>query len=379
MQRFARYQVKRNDDLGVPDFWNERFQDIDLRLAARENDAANLQAIGDQLISVGISRLNDVFIPMIVEAQSRLNTLGASFSAESTDTKTIAASGDMSFVLTPVTATNYVYTDYVSIRAAAAPENQMLARVQLFDRGKRLLSVSIISAEGNGEFSDWLFRVGTPPETGHATRTDNPHEVTAAQVGAYTTTQADNATNAIATALIAVLAPISNALLKANGLSDLPDKPAARSALGLGALAVLSSAGFGDLASNIWATAATFIGNAANKAITANAVWSAALPVDLGNALSGAVTLDLATGINFKGTLGGSITLADPLNAKDGQCGSFNWTQGSAAGRTVNFGATWYPIDARWPTFSTAANASNYLSWQVVSGAVIFSGGKLNG
>jgi hypothetical protein len=35
------------------------------------------------------------------------------------------------------------------------------------------------------------------PDLAHAARTDNPHAVTAAQVGAYTTAQADAAMDAI--------------------------------------------------------------------------------------------------------------------------------------------------------------------------------------
>lgn len=248
------YKVERGDNLADPDYWNKKLADIDLRLAAREEDGVRLEGAIEEMITAALTRLNDTFTPLITGAQNRLNTLGASFAAESLDEMTVASSGSLVVVLTEATAANYVYTDYVALRAAVAPENQMLAQVTSFDRGARELSITVIGSQGSGTFTDWLLRVGTPPETGHAARTDNPHEVTAAQVGAYTAALTDAAI-AAAIALIPGV-DLSSRLERAQNLADLLDKGAARAALGLGALATASSVGSGDFASNVRSTQA---------------------------------------------------------------------------------------------------------------------------
>ncbi len=227
MLRSDAYRVKRGDNLASADFWNERLFDIDLRLAARENDAADIAAATDALLAAGLQRLDETFTPLILDAQDRLNNLGATFSAESLTTITIET-GEKSFTLTDESAESYVYTDYVSIRAADDETNTMLGRVVSFDRGAKLLVVDVILVEGSGIFSDWLIRVGAPPDVSHAGRTDNPHSVTAAQVGAYTTTQTDSAINA---ALASI--NLEWALDKSQNLNDLADKSAARDNLGL--------------------------------------------------------------------------------------------------------------------------------------------------
>src|SRR5213593_5293990 len=113
--RFESYRVKRRDNLADPDFWNGRFRDLDNRLTARELDSTRIDLVVDALEAVALQRLNDTFTPLIVEAQARLNNLGASFSAESLDTVAIST-GEKTFILTDETAEMYVYTDYINIR-----------------------------------------------------------------------------------------------------------------------------------------------------------------------------------------------------------------------------------------------------------------------
>lgn len=373
--RFESYRVKRRDNLADPDFWNGRFRDLDNRLTARELDSTRIDLVVDALEAVALQRLNDTFTPLIVEAQARLNNLGASFSAESLDTVAIST-GEKTFILTDETAEMYVYTDYINIRATSAPDNSMLARVISFDRAEKALTVDVVHTEGSGTYGGWLLRVGAPIDLTHADRTDNPHQTTAAQVGAYTIAEAE----AVIAAAIAAIpgVDLSSRLARDQNLADLTDVAAARTALGLKLLATQDTVGWSQLASNIFATAANFRAKAANKILTAEAAWDAATPVDLGAALAGTVTLDGSAGINFAGTLGGNITLAF-TNMKNGQSGGFYWNQGSGAGRTVSFSGAWYPIDGRWPTFVTTAGNWNYISWQCCGGNMVLSGGKWTG
>ncbi|WP_065755195.1 hypothetical protein [Bradyrhizobium paxllaeri] len=375
VSRFESYRVKRRDNLADPEFWNPRFRDLDNRMTARELDATRIDAVVDALEAVALQRLNDTFTPLILEAQARLNNLGASFSAESLEAHTIVT-GPQTFTLTDETAEMYVYTDYVNIRPAAATQNLMLAQVISFNRATKALNVNVVHAEGAGTFEDWLIRVGAPIDLTHADRTDNPHQTTAAQVGAYTIAAADAAIAAAIAAIPGV--DLSGLLAKNQNLSDLTDVAAARTALGLKLLATQDTVGWAQLASNIFGTAANFRAKAANKLLTAEGVWDAAAQVQLPDQ-SGTVTLDFSTGINFYIPLAGSITLANPINGKNGQSGCIYIYQGSGAGRTVSYGNQWYPLNAQWPTLSTVATASNYLTYQCIAGLVTVTGGKLTG
>jgi hypothetical protein len=191
-------------------------------------------------------------MPLIEDAQQRLNALGVSFYGDSVTSLTLPISGRVSLDLTEESAQTFVYVDYVSVRSAANQDNQFLAQVVSFDRTSHLLVVDTITSEGTGTHADWKIRIGTPPETGHAERVDNPHATTASQVGAYTIAGAD----AAIAAAIAAMPPITTALIKAQNLADLNDKGAARINLGLGDLATATSVGSGQIAANLWATQA---------------------------------------------------------------------------------------------------------------------------
>ncbi|KRQ99282.1 hypothetical protein [Bradyrhizobium valentinum] len=375
MRRYDAYRIERNDNLAAPEFWNTRFQDIDLRLATRENDAERIDNAVDDLERVALQRLNDTFTPLIIEAQDRLNSLGASFSAESFTPLEIGL-GPRSFILTEESAENYVYTDYVKARSAADGARYMLGEVVSFDRATKLLEISVDEVGGSGTVNDWLIRVGAPPDLTHAARKDNPHEVTAAQVGAWTTAEAAAAIAAAIAAIPGV--DLSSRLARDQNLADLLDVAAARTALGLKLLATQDTVGWSQLAANIFATAANFRAKAANKLLTAEAVWDAAMLVTLPEQ-SGTITLDLSTGVNFWLPLNGSITLLNPINGKNGQSGCIYIYQGSGAGRTVSYGNLWYPINAQYPALSTATGASNYLTYQYTGNLFAFTGGKLTG
>src|SRR6185437_13978670 len=88
-------------------------------------------------------------------------------------------------------------------------------------------------------------------------------------------------------------------------------------------------------------------------------------------ATTGTVTLDLSAGNNFGGTLTGNITLANPSNAQPGQSGAVRLTQDGTGSRTITFGTAWKFSNAVKPSLSTAAGASDLLTYYVVSSTVI--------
>jgi hypothetical protein len=201
MRRFeAFYKVLRGKNLGDPEFWNQRFEDLDLRLHARELDSTRIDSAVDELIAVALQRLNDTFTPLILDAEQRLSNFGALFTGLSGSTVAIGL-GIKSFVLTPETRQGYVFTDFVAARVIDDANKSMLGKVQSYDRDAGLLTIDVELTSGSGTFSNWEIAVATAPDVSHSTRTDNPHQTTAAQVGAYTTAQVDQAINSLNTAL----------------------------------------------------------------------------------------------------------------------------------------------------------------------------------
>lgn len=72
MRRFEFYKVVRNDNLADPDYWNRRFQDLDLRVHKSELFGEQISGAVDQITALALARLNDTFTPAIVEVQHKL-------------------------------------------------------------------------------------------------------------------------------------------------------------------------------------------------------------------------------------------------------------------------------------------------------------------
>jgi hypothetical protein len=132
---------------------------------------------------------------------------------------------------------------------------------------------------------------------------------------------------------------------------------------------------FAKMASGAIATAAEFRSYTASKLLTATGLWDAAAVVDLGT-VTGTVTIDFSTGMNFKMTTSGNITLANPNNLKSGQSFGIKIAMGGA--HTISFGANWKPIGGTAPTWNATNATNNYISGQLADTSIIaYGGGKI--
>jgi hypothetical protein len=197
-------QFKFQPRTPIFDTLNRLVSAIELRLQPMEITFTKLDDELDTIENVALQRMNEVFTPLIIEAQKRLEEFGANFSAHSA-TSLVVGTGEKILTLDEDDRAGYVYADYLVLRAVAAPSNYMIGHVVNYDReaGQLIVSSEVIS--GSGTFASWDIHLGAPPDTGHASRTDNPHATTAAQVGAYTTAQADAATAATASSIVSLL------------------------------------------------------------------------------------------------------------------------------------------------------------------------------
>ncbi len=83
------------------------------------------------------------------------------------------------------------------------------------------------------------------------------------------------------------------------------------------------------------------------------------------------IAVDLALSNNFSLTLAINTTLSNPTNANAGQSGVISIKQDGTGGRTMAFGSNWKFSGGVDPTLSTGANATDILSYYVVSSTFI--------
>jgi hypothetical protein len=127
---------------------------------------------------------------------------------------------------------------------------------------------------------------------------------------------------------------------------------------------------FPKMAASALATAAQFINNTSSKILTADQIWAAANPVALTDAAT--ITPDFSAGIDFIVTLAGTRTLANGSNLKNGQKGVIYFIQDATGNRGISvWGSYWKFPGGVKPTFSTAPNTIDAISYVILNGSSI--------
>ncbi len=179
-RNLRQYLVDENTPVS-PEWVRRVFGDIDARIDALEQIKADWQAAVDVLTSQALLRIDEALRPAFEELQ-QLASVGAFFTA--TSASDVALGTGLKTLIVDEPRKNFVPAEYVVVSSAGDPNIGMAGRLVSYDPETGELVINVELASGTGSRSDWRISVGTPPDLTHAGRTDNPHGVTPAQIGA---------------------------------------------------------------------------------------------------------------------------------------------------------------------------------------------------
>ena len=198
----------------------------------------------------------------------------------------------------------------------------------------------------------------------------------AQDLGTFTgSTISDNSSvlNALQELETAVEAGSSSGDVTASGLTMNTARILGRTTASTGSIEELTAAQVQSFISMLTAASAANVwtGTSTTTALTPAALFSSAAIQTLTDGAT--ITPDFGAGLNFKVTLGGNRTLANPSNAKEGQSGIIVVTQDGTGSRTLAYGSNWrFPGgSATGGVLSTAANAVDQIAYIVRAGGII--------
>ena len=157
-RRIDAYRIKRGDNLGDPEFWNRRLEDLDLRIAANEEALSNLDAVANRVEQVALDRINNVITPLVEETQQRIASIPALFSATSASSVVLGA-GEKSFIIPEGERATWAVSTFVYAEKDGDPTVWLHGNLVSFDRVGGLLVIDVSDYSGSGSHAGWVFYV----------------------------------------------------------------------------------------------------------------------------------------------------------------------------------------------------------------------------
>lgn len=157
-RRIDAYRIKRGDNLGDPELWNRRLEDLDLRIAANEEDLSNLDAVANRVEQVALDRINNVITPLVEETQQRIASIPALFSATSASSVVLGA-GEKSFIIPEGERATWAVSTFVYAEKDGDPTVWLHGNLVSFDREGGLLVIDVSDYSGSGSHAGWVFYV----------------------------------------------------------------------------------------------------------------------------------------------------------------------------------------------------------------------------
>lgn len=326
----------RRDETLDKDRWDRAMGWIAARLRAHDAFQPSWEAAVNELRQFGLTRLNDAVQP-VYDRLSEIAQIGALFTARSTTPLALTA-GSKLIQVSEDDRQRFAAAAYLSIQAVGDPALAMSGALASYDRETGLLTVIVDHVTGAGSAESWIVSASGPPEVTHAGRTDNPHGVTAEQIGAPTVSQM---TAAINDAIVALRSGVDPAL-------DTLVEIANRIAAGDGTLQDAIDA----LGAQAAANATAIAGKASQSALDAVSATVAANATATTAALAGKASTD---GSNLTGRLAPVAATITDWNSATSNGWYMSDTAANAPGagwwigQSINHGALGYCIQLAWP------------------------------
>lgn len=336
-RRIAFYRIKRGDDLGDPEHWNKRYEDIDLRIASIEAALKQIDGATDELVTRGLQLVRD----QVQEAVANVLTVIASAEGRF-DAQIAIVQGAIEGLDGAIDAAEQAVGQIEQLITSIVDEGNIPAAGIILDPIVGLVAGNVQAALA--EHQDSLASLALAlSEHGHGM----------GSISGLSDALADKADKVHGHAIGDV------AGLQA-GLDGKADSAISVTCEGI-------ASGGGDLTESRVisvpkATAEQFRAKTDDaSALTAKEVFDAAAPVTLSDA--GTIAVNMANGLNFEVTINGNRTLGNPTNVTPGTCGTI-YIAKTAASRTLAFASNWkFPDGGTAPSLTAVADAVDALHW----------------
>ncbi len=189
VSRFSLYRLAGKLKFLRPEAVDDISRDVDARLVDLEKLSVSWESLATSLTNYGLERVNNVLVPLIEQAKS-LVSLGAMLSTTSSS-NVLIGTGPKTFVIDAEQSHIFAPAQTIAITAAGDPSTTMVGDLVGYDPETAELTIDATLAAGAGLHDDWIVSPSAPANLAHEVSTDNPHDVSAGQVGAYSAAQVD--------------------------------------------------------------------------------------------------------------------------------------------------------------------------------------------
>ncbi|WP_315729797.1 tail fiber domain-containing protein [Bradyrhizobium sp. SZCCHNRI2010] len=161
-RRFSQYyQVKPRDNLGDPDYWNRRFEDIDRRVSSSEDGLAQIGGLTSYVEGLALDRLNLVLAPALDKVA--LVSEQGFLMAHANNQVTLDLSTTQTFAIPDLAERElFAPSPFVTICRTGSMTDYAFAQLVSWDRDAGQLTLQPLQIFGNpGPFVDWVIYCGT--------------------------------------------------------------------------------------------------------------------------------------------------------------------------------------------------------------------------
>ncbi|UPT95383.1 pyocin knob domain-containing protein [Bradyrhizobium barranii subsp. apii] len=157
----AIYRVKPKDNLGDPEYWNRRFDDIDRRVSSNEDGLETIGGLTSYIEGLALNRLDLVLAPALDKIT--LVSEQGFLLAHSNSSVTLDVNATQTFAIADAAERElFAPSPYLTITRAANQTDFAFAKLISWNKVSGQLVVQPLQIMGNpGPFTDWVIYVGT--------------------------------------------------------------------------------------------------------------------------------------------------------------------------------------------------------------------------